>query len=105
MLDNLPWHQHTAFLLLASVLIEHGPQERDALRVRVATHGGQLGRDYVRFRDLGLVEEIESRPGVLRRLLGAKSKQLVHLTERGRFLAVTAIGQGEPAVGAAYSSE
>lgn len=94
MSELLPSHQKSTFMLLAEILAQHGPQDRDALRVLMASHGGQLGRDYVRFRELGLIEEVHSRPGFLRRLFGAKTLLVVSLTEKGRDFVQASKGQG-----------
>lgn len=85
--DQLAPHEKASFAVLSAVLAETGEVERDSLRVLVASRGGELGRDYVRLRDLGFVEEVEVRPGFLRRLFGAQAKRMVRLTARGVALA------------------
>lgn len=74
----------SAFERIADILKEHGSLERDALRVRVASRGGELGRDYLRLRDLGLINEVERRPGFLEKLLGAKPGRIVSLSDFGQ---------------------
>lgn len=91
--DQLAPHEKTAFGVLSVVLTRQGPVERDSLRVLVASRGGDLGRDYLRLRDLGFVEEVEVRPGFLRRLFGAKPKRMVRLTARGVELAARLAGE------------
>jgi hypothetical protein len=81
-------HEMTAFDILAGILVERGPVDRDALRVLVSARGGELGRDYIRLRELGLVEEVEVRPGMFRRFFGARTTRLVSLTLTGRKHAV-----------------
>lgn len=81
---KLASHEMTAFDILAGILKEHGPVDRDALRVLVSARGGELGRDYIRLRELGLVEEVEVRPGLFRRIFGARTARLVSLTLSGR---------------------
>jgi hypothetical protein len=85
--DQLAPHEKASFAVLSAVLTEQGEVDRDSVRVLVASRGVDLGRDYIRLRDLGLVEEVDARPGFLRRLFGAKAKRLVRLTERGMALA------------------
>lgn len=85
--EQLAPHEQTAFGILASILIERDHVERDALRVLVASKGGAIGREYMRLRGLGLIEEISIQPNFLRRLFGAKAKTQVRLTEKGRKLA------------------
>lgn len=93
MSDQLAPHEKTAFATLAAVL-KDGRVERDSLRVLVASRGGDLGRDYIRLRDLWLVEEVEQRPGFFRRLFGAKPKRMVGLTPKGMALAAGAVAVG-----------
>ena len=87
MSQKLAPNEDKAFGILASILIEQEHVERDALRILVASKGGTIGRDYMRLRELGLIEEFTIRPSFLRRLFGAKAPLLVRLTEEGRKLA------------------
>lgn len=89
MSDQLAAHEKTAFAILHTVL-KDGRVERDSLRVLVASRGGDLGRDYIRLRDLGFVEEVDRRAGFLRRLFGAKPVRMVGLTAKGLALAAEA---------------
>lgn len=89
-------HEQTAFAILAGILIENGQVERDALRVLVASKGGAIGREQMRFRDLGLVEEVTIRPNFLLRLFGAKPTLQVRLTEQGRKFSSEITGGTEP---------
>lgn len=57
--------------------------ERPVLRVRVASRGVTLGRPFLRFFELGLIEERVVRPGFLRRLLGGKDRVWIRLTASG----------------------
>lgn len=96
--DQLAPHERSVFATLSAVLAEEGAVERDSLRVLVASRGGDLGREYIRLRDLGFVQEVETRPGFFARLFGAKAKRLVSLTARGRELAGLAVAVPEAAV-------
>lgn len=98
--DQLAPHERSVFATLSAVLAEEGAVERDSLRVLVASRGGDLGREYIRLRDLGFVQEVETRPGFFARLFGVKAKRLVSLTARGRELAGLAVAVPEAAVAA-----
>lgn len=89
-------NEDRAFSVLAGILIEREQVERDALRVSVASKGCTIGREYMRLRELGLIEEFTIRPSFLRRLFGAKPSLLVRLTEEGRNLASPTLDR-EPA--------
>lgn len=80
-------HEETAFAILASILIERGQVERDALRVLVASKGRAVGREYMRLRELGLIEEFSIRQNFLHRLFGTKPILQVRMTDTGRELA------------------
>lgn len=58
---------------------ERGAVDRDSLSVEARGQGVEVGRPLVRLKALGLVEEVEERPGLLRRLFGAKRRTVIRV--------------------------
>lgn len=72
--------------VIRQIHAEEGPFGRDLLLVRARGRGLEVSRPLGRLKDLGLVEEIERKPSVLRRLFGAKPEALLRPTATGRAL-------------------
>ncbi|MBK5922505.1 hypothetical protein CCR90_01665, partial [Rhodovulum sulfidophilum] len=69
--------------VIRQIHAEEGPFGRDLLLVRARGRGLEVSRPLGRLKDLGLVEEIERKPSVLRRLFGAKPEALLRPTAAG----------------------
>ncbi|MBL3562403.1 hypothetical protein [Rhodovulum sulfidophilum] len=69
--------------VIRQIHAEEGPFGRDLLLVRARGRGLEVSRPLGRLKDLGLVEEIERKPSVLRRLFGAKPEALLRPTATG----------------------
>ncbi|MCE8459509.1 hypothetical protein, partial [Rhodovulum sulfidophilum] len=69
--------------VIRQIHAEEGPFGRDLLLVRARGRGLEVSRPLGRLKDLGLVEEIERKPSVLRRLFGAKPEALLRPTASG----------------------
>jgi len=76
--------ESTLLKTIADLQAAKGSVPRDTLSVATRGRGVEFGRSYARIKSFGLIAEITRRPFWLRRLLGAPSVVLVHLTEAGR---------------------
>lgn len=83
MFDKLSSFEKTAFKMIADILKEKNV-ERHHLRVMIAARSGDLTWALIKFRELGLIQEIKERPSLMRRLIGDTPKSLLALTEVGR---------------------
>lgn len=81
-------HQEKALFRLIVELLDADEVEEHALRIRVASRGLTLGRIFMRFYELGLVEDRVVRAGFFGRLSGKTDVTWVRLTDAGRKLAV-----------------
>ncbi|MBL3551906.1 hypothetical protein [Rhodovulum sulfidophilum] len=92
--------------VIRQIHAEEGPFGRDLLLVRARGRGLEVSRPLGRLKALGLVEEIERKPSVLRRLFGAKPEALLRPTATGLALGseataseTTAAVEAEPEAG------
>ncbi len=76
--------ERTLLKTIAELQAVDGSVGRDALSVATRGRGVEFGRSYARIKSLGLIVETSRRAPFLRRLFGAPTLLVVHLTEAGR---------------------
>ncbi|OLS45828.1 hypothetical protein BV509_16705 [Rhodovulum sulfidophilum] len=86
--------------IIRQIHAEEGPFGRDLLLVRARGRGLEVSRPLGRLKALGLVEEIQRKPFLLRRIFGAMPVALLRPTAAGLALGETA-AEDSPAEGAA----
>jgi hypothetical protein len=86
MAGHLDVKEAELFVILIEFLAE-GEVEQTELRVKVGSHGAELGRPYIRLYNLGLVAERLVRPNIIRWFLGEHEAVYVRLTDKGLRLA------------------
>ncbi|WP_146746285.1 hypothetical protein [Rhodovulum viride] len=86
--------------IIRQIHAEEGPFGRDLLLVRARGRGLEVSRPLGRLKALGLVEEIQRKPFILRRVFGAKPVALLRPTAAGLALGETAAEESPAEVAA-----